>query len=77
MSYVAVGQTAKALEQLRVALSLEPNPGLKEKIQQRARTIGELVGRRGIQIRASRAPGRNFRPNNCANEFVKNPSGCS
>ena len=32
MSYIAVGQTAKALEQLRVALSLDPNPRLKNNL---------------------------------------------
>jgi len=40
MSYVAVGQTAKASEQLKVALSLAPNPGLEDKIQQ---ALGKLA----------------------------------
>ena len=42
MSYVAVGQTAKASEQLKVALSLDPNPGLEDKIQQALRKLANL-----------------------------------
>ena len=42
MSYIAVGQTAKALEQLRVALSLDPNPRLKDQIEQALNKLSNL-----------------------------------
>ena len=42
MSYIAAGQTAKALEQLRVALSLDPNPRLKDQIEQALNKLSNL-----------------------------------
>ena len=42
MSYAAVGQNTKALEQLNVALSLSQNPELREKIQQALGKLADL-----------------------------------
>jgi len=42
MSYFEVGQNAKALEQLNAAISLSPNTGLRDKIQQALSKLANL-----------------------------------